>query len=537
MFDSMSAADLIFAALPILLLIYWMTRSTPMPSAKALPLAAIVAYGIRLLWFGTEARLVHASVVAGLLLSLTPILIVWGAIFLFQTMEHSGATDTIRRWLNELSSNRVAQVVIIGWSFQFLIEGASGFGTPAALAGPLMVALGFPALRVAMACLILNSVPVSFGAVGTPTWFGFAQLQLSPDELRAVAWKTAMIHGGAACIIPLLAFRLLLSWQEIRRNLLFIYLALAASVVPMMLLATWNDEFPAVAGGLIGLGVTVSLARNRLGLSDDPAATEANPAPYPHSVARALFPLWATVLVLLLTRIPQLGLRALLTMSTPVLELPLGSLGHFSVSPALVLRLREIFGTDVEWTHQVLYVPSIIPFLLISVISLRVLKAPEGTARRVWNHTAERMRNPVLSLLGALALVQLLMCDEEVSSVMIIGGTLAAVTGDWWNYVAAYLGAIGSFFSGSCTISNLTFGPIQDSIAAKVGQDRTTTLALQSVGGAMGNMVAIHNIVAVCSVLKLANKEGEILKQTAGPVVLYGVIAAAMALVIEALSG
>jgi lactate permease len=147
------------------------------------------------------------------------------------------------------------------------------------------------------------------------------------------------------------------------------------------------------------------------------------------------------------------------------------------------------------------------------------------------------MRNPVLSLLGALALVQLLMCDEEASSVMIIGGTLAAVTGDWWNYVAAYLGAIGSFFSGSCTISNLTFGPIQDSIAARVGQDRTTTLALQSVGGAMGNMVAIHNIVAVCSVLKLANKEGEILKQTAGPVVLYGVIAAAMALVIEALSG
>ena len=77
----MSAADLIFAAGPILLLIFWMTKKTPMPSAKALPLAALVAYGIRLAWFGTGANLVNASVLEGLLVALTPILIVWGAIF------------------------------------------------------------------------------------------------------------------------------------------------------------------------------------------------------------------------------------------------------------------------------------------------------------------------------------------------------------------------------------------------------------------------------------------------------------------------
>ena len=162
------------------------------------------------------------------------------------------------------------------------------------------------------------------------------------------------------------------------------------------------------------------------------------------------------------------------------------------------------------------------------LVSIGILNAPDGTARLVWNQVVARMLNPVLSLLGALALVRLLMCGDEASSVMIIGGSLAAATGDWWKYVAAYLGAIGAFFAGSCTISNLTFGPIQDSIASQVGQDRTTILALQSVGGAMGNMIAIHNIVAVCSVLRLTNKEGEILKQTAGPMVLYGVIAAAM---------
>ncbi len=529
----MHSANLIFAAFPIVLLIYWMTKQTPMPSARALPLAAMVAYGIRLMWFGTDANLVHASIVSGLLMALTPILIVWGAIFLFHTMELSGAMETIRRWLNDLSRNRVAQVVLIGWSFQFLIEGASGFGTPAALAGPLLAGLGFPPLRVAMACLILNSVPVSFGAVGTPTWFGFAQLNLSAAELNSVAWKTAVIHSAAACVIPLIAFRLLLTWQELRSSLVFIFLSLAASVIPMLLLALLNDEFPSVVGGMIGMILTVWMVRHRIGLSDDHEQTESSKTPYAHSVSKALFPLWGTVVVLLLTRIPQVGLKALLTMDSPVWDFSLGSFGHFSVSPAVVLNLRNIFGTDVEWTHQVLYVPSLIPFILISFISLWILRTPRGTARLVWQQTAARMSNPVFSLLGALALVRILMSGEEESSVMIIGHSLANAAGGWWQYVAAYLGAIGAFFAGSCTISNITFGPIQDSIASQAGHDRTTILALQSVGGAMGNMVAIHNIVAVSSVMGLTNKEGEILRKTVGPMLLYGAIAAVISVFLQ----
>jgi lactate permease len=379
--------------------------------------------------------------------------------------------------------------------------------------------------------LILNSVPVSFGAVGTPTWFGFAQLNLNASELRSVAWKTAVIHSAAACVVPLLAFRLLLSWQEIRSNLLFIYLAVAASVVPMSMLALLNDEFPAVVGGLIGLLITVGMARLRIGLSrDDEPSTNSDPAPYAHSVIKALFPLWATVLVLLITRIPQLGLRDLLTATNPSWDISLGGFGRFLISPSLVLRLQNIFGTDVEWSHQVLYVPSLIPFLLISMISLWVLRAPSGTAKLVWNDTVARMIKPCLALLGALVLVRLLMVGDETSSVMLMGRALAAIAGSWWQFAAAYLGAIGAFFAGSCTIANLTFGPIQDSIATQMSLDRTTILALQSVGGAMGNMIAIHNIVAVCSVVGLGNKEGEILKQTIGPMLIYGVIAALMSL-------
>lgn len=128
------------------------------------------------------------------------------------------------------------------------------------------------------------------------------------------------------------------------------------------------------------------------------------------------------------------------------------------------------------------------------------------------------MVNPITALLGALVMVKLLMIDGQQSMVMIIGDFFAKVVGKNWAYFASYLGALGSFFSGSATISNLTFSGIQQSIAGELGLDLSVVLSMQSVGAAMGNMVCINNIVAVCSILGIANQEGFILKRTVVPI-------------------
>ena len=94
------------------------------------------------------------------------------------------------------------------------------------------------------------------------------------------------------------------------------------------------------------------------------------------------------------------------------------------------------------------------------------------------------------------------------------------------------LGALGAFFAGSATVSNLTFAGIQDSIARTLGFDRTSILALQSVGAGMGNMVAIGNIVAVTSILGLVNEDGFVLKRTVIPLVVYGLIAGIAGLIL-----
>ena len=527
----MPALDLILASLPVALLVFLMTKKRSMPSNRALPLAALVLYVLLLGYFAVRPVLVHAAVVEGLLTALTPILIVWGAILLFKTMEHSGAMATVRQWLNGITANRVAQLMIVGWAFSFLVEGVSGFGTPAALAAPLLVGLGFAPLPVAVLCLMMNTVPVSFGAVGMPTWFGLEGLNLTPDEFREIGFKTALIHAGAALVIPLLALRVVVSGREIRDNLGFIALVIGATMVPSVAVGRFNVEFPSIAGGICGLAASVWLARLGIGLKSAEIARDTEKFA-PARLLKATFPLWATVLILIVTRLDALGLKAWLTASAPALNLPLAALGELRISQSLVVQWRGIFGTELSWSHALLYVPSVIPFFLVCALTFALFRTPSENVRAAWVESFQRVLKPIGAFLGALVLVKLLMAGGEGSCAAILGHGLARICGGAWQFAAVYLGALGTFFSGSNTVSNLTFGGIQDATAATLGLSRTTVLSLQSVGGAMGNMVCIHNIVAVCSILGLHNEEGQILRKTFPPLLLYGAIAGAISLVL-----
>lgn len=550
--------DALVAIAPIVILIYMMTKKNSVPSYIALPIAALLVYVAKLVYFGSDPNLTNATIIAGLLTAFVPIFIIWGAILLFKTMEHTGAMDTVRAWITTISPNPVAQLMIIGWAFAFLIEGASGFGTPAALAAPILIGLGFSALPVACLALVMNSVPVTFGAVGTPTWFGMGQLKLAPDVLLQVGYESAIIHSVAALVIPLIALSFVVSWQQIRANAVFIYLSILSCVVPYLAISFFNYEFPSLIGGMVGLFASAGLARAGIGLSKDTAPVAATSSTPARTVAsddsggggpgtlqpgladggqaayaapqmgllKAFFPLWGTVLVLVVTRIPELGLKGLLNATQPAFQADLGSLGQLSVSAALVAKLSGIFGTTANWAFSTLYIPAFIPFFLIVGISLLLFRTDGATTNAIFGETYDRMKKPILALLGALVMVSLMRAGGENALVIVIGQAFADAFGQAWQYVAAYLGAIGAFFSGSNTVSNLMFAGIQKSIAESLGLDVPLILALQSVGGAMGNMVCINNIVAVCSILGILNMEGYIIKRTVVPMIIYGIIAA-----------
>ncbi|MCW9711177.1 L-lactate permease [Avibacterium sp. 21-586] len=522
---------LFLSIFPIVLLIYLMVKRNALPSYVALPWIAVVVLIIQFIFFGTDISIVSANVTAALVAVQTPITVIFGAILFNRFSEVSGATNTLRKWLGNINPNPVAQIMIIGWAFAFMIEGASGFGTPAAIAAPILVGLGFPPLKVAMLALIMNSVPVSFGAVGTPTWFGFGPLNLTDGQILEIGSMSALIHAFAALIIPLMALRLIVGWSEIRKNLVFIYISIFACVVPYFLLAQVNYEFPSLVGGATGLLVSVFVANKGIGLAKVENTLDDN-AVSTGQVVKALLPTGLLIAILIVTRLQQLPFKAMMNDATTWFSVQLGSLGLFEISHGLIFSLKQIFGTSVNASYKLLYVPALIPFVVTVLISIPLFALSASKTKDIFMGSLRQTRNPFLALVGALIMVNLMLVGGDNSMVKIIGRSFAEATGEYWTLFASYLGAVGAFFSGSNTVSNLTFGSVQLSTAEITGLSATLVLALQSVGGAMGNMVCINNIVAVSSVLNIDKQEGTIIKKTIVPMIVYGIIAALVALFI-----
>ena len=505
--------DLFLSIFPIVLLIYLMVKRNAFPSYVALPLIAGLVYLLQMFYFKNEFVLLNANIVSAIISVFTPISVIFGAVFFNRMMEASGAMNTLRQWLGNISPNPVAQLMIIGWAFAFMLEGASGFGTPVAL--------------------VMNSVPVSFGAVGTPTWYGFKTLldsgTINGDDVSKIGQITALIHLIAGFVIPVLALRFIVSWKEIKQNALFILISILSCTVPYFLIAQFNYEFPSLVGGAIGLFISVLVAGKGIGLSKTAEVQEKQSIPG-STLIKAFTPTLLLIVILIITRVKQLPLKAILNDATEWFQFSLGEMGVFKVSRGLIFSVEDIFRTGVSDSYKLLYTPSLIPFIVTVVLSFFIFRLSWDKCKDIYLKSAFQMQKPFLALVGAMIMVKLMMIGGEDSMTQVIGKGLANATQQHWVSFASYLGALGAFFSGSNTISNVTFGAVQYSVATATGLSVPLILALQSVGGAMGNMVCINNIIAGCSVLGIDNAEGSILKKTVIPMLVYGIIAAIVAL-------
>ena len=525
--------DLFLSIFPIVLLIYLMVKRNAFPSYVALPLIGGLVYVLQLFYFKNEFVLLNANIVSAIISVFTPISVIFGAVFFNHMMETSGAMNTLRQWLGNINPNPVAQLMIIGWAFAFMLEGASGFGTPVAIAAPILVGLGFKPMPVVMLALVMNSVPVSFGGVGTPTWYGFKTLldsgTINGDDVSKIGQITALIHLIAGFVIPVLALRFIVSWKEIKQNALFILISILSCTLPYFLIAQFNYEFPSLVGGAIGLFISVWVAGKGIGLSKVEAQEEKQPIAAT-TLVKAFTPTLLLIVILVLTRIKQLPFKAMLNNATDWLHFPLGEMGDLKVTKGLIFSVENIFRTGVSDSYKLLYTPSLIPFIVTVLISFFLFRLPKDKCKGIYLKSALQMQKPFLALVGAMIMVKLMMVGGEDSMTQVIGKGLANATQQYWVSFASYLGALGAFFSGSNTISNVTFGAVQYSVATATGLSVPLILALQSVGGAMGNMVCINNIIAGCSVLGIDKAEGSILKKTAIPMLVYGIIAAIVAL-------
>jgi len=536
----------LIAALPILT-VFVLLLGARLPAGRAMPIAYLVTVAIALWVWRVPPAWVAASSIQGLFIALEILYIVFGAVLLLNTLQASGAIQAIRQSLLSISGDRRVQVIIIAWLFGSFVEGASGFGTPAVICVPLLVAIGFPAMAAVLAALIIQSTPSTFGAVGTPVLIGIdaglagveavqAQadgLGLSyPQYLKAVGAVAGLLHGMVGTFIPLILCVMLTVFfgdrPSIRQGLAawkFALFAGLAFTVPYALTArVLGPEFPTIIGGLLGLAIVVPVARTGWLLpreawdfppreqwddswqgSTPPQQTSDRPPDRPlMNRTKAWMPYVLVGLLLVISRV------------VPPVQ---------SALRAVRISWPEILGTPLTATILPLYLP---PTILLTVVGITYFlhQMKPVDLQRAIADALPVIRQVTLALGAAVLMARVFINsgtnDSGLASMpLTLADTMSAIAGQSWPLFAPLVGLIGAFVAGSVTVSNMMFSLFQFGVADQLTLSTTLVLALQCVGASAGNMICVSNIVAAAATVGLLGREGLMIRKLLLPSLYY----------------
>lgn len=540
----------IIAFIPIIVTVIVMAGFN-WPAKIALPLAWLLTAIVCFFAWKMDMITIAAQTIAGFLNSIDTIVIIFGAILIMNTLKYSGGMGVINRMFTSVSDDPRIQVIIIGFMFGAFIEGAAGFGTPAALAAPLLIGLGFPPLCAAMCALIMNSTPVPYGAVGTPTNTAF---NMVASELGAAgvtdteAWKlglTKYVAFTSAIICPIIIFIVVFmmvkmfgkdrSTRYAIEVIPYILMSAVAFVVPYLICAAFlGPEFPSMIGALVALVVTVVTARKGIlvpkskfafpehsqwndywkattdVVEDKSMKVETNMSP-----VMAWLPYGLIALILVVTRIPQLGIKSILNVTT----------GPFAIA------IDAIFGVQVDFAWKWAWNPGVLPFILVALIIIPLHKMKAERVKAAWKETFSMVGGAAIALLFGIAMVQLFKMSGTQfnhsgmdSMLIVMANGLADIFGKAYIIVAPVIGVIGAFISGSATVSCTLFSTLQYAAADRLGLPTMLILAMQVMGGAMGNMVCVNNIVSVCATCGTVGAEGRLMRSDAIPCLIYAIL-------------
>lgn len=526
------------------------------PAKKAMPVAFGLTVLIALFGWDMSGTRVLASVFQGFGITVSVLWIVFGAIFLLNTLKHTGAITTIRNGFTDISADRRVQAIIIAWCFGSFIEGASGFGTPAAIAAPLLVAIGFPALAAVLMGMMIQSTPVSFGAVGTPIIVGVnkgldthnigeslvAHGSTWDAYLQQITSSVAMIHATVGVMIPVLMAMMLTrffgknkSWTEGLDILPFALFAGAAFTIPYALTGVFlGAEFPSLIGGLVGLAIVVTAAKRGFLVpkskwdfeSEDKWPAEwlgslkinldENKDQQKMSMARA----WAPYVLLAVTLVAS--------RVSPEFK---GFLKSVSLS------FSNILGeTGVSTAIQPLYLPGGI-LVFVALIAVLIQGRSAAPLVKAFGESSKTLIGAGFVLVFTIPMVRIFINSgvnaADLASMPVTTANFAAgLVGSAFPALSATVGALGAFIAGSNTVSNMMFSQFQFEVAQTLTISSAVVVALQAVGAAAGNMIAIHNVVAASATVGLLGREGATLRKTVIPTFYYLVMTGIIGLVV-----
>ena len=514
------------------------------PASRAMPVVFLFTAAIGLFIWDMSFTRIIASTLQGLVITLGLLWIIFGAILLLNTLKHSGGITAIRAGFTTISPDRRIQAIIIAWLFGCFIEGASGFGTPAASAAPLLVAVGFPAMAAVLMGMLVQSTPVSFGAVGTPIIVGVnsgldtaslgAQLAAQgsswPIFLQQITSSVAITHAIVGTVMPLIMVLMLTrffgkekSWKAGFEVLPFALFAGLAFTLPYVATGVFlGPEFPSLLGGLVGLAIVTTAARFKFLVPKtnwDFAAAKDWPAEWIGTIEMKLDDLAARPMSAFRAWLPYILVGAILVISR-VFPQVTGALKSVSIAFANILG-----ETGVSASIEPLYLPGgILVAVVLITFFIHGMRAAELKA--AVKESSSVLLSAGFVLLFTVPMVRILInsgvnAGDLPSMPIAMARYVADSVGGIYPLLAPTVGALGAFLAGSNTVSNMMFSQFQFGVAQSLGISGAMVVAIQAVGAAAGNMVAIHNVVAASATVGLLGREGVTLRKTVWPTLYY----------------
>ena len=514
-------------------------------SAKfTMPIIYIITFIIGFYFWGMTLNRILASSLQGLVITVNILWIIFGAIMLLNTLKYSGAIKTIRQNFSGVSDDRRVQVILIAWLLGCFIEGASGFGTPAAVAAPLMVAIGFPTLAAVVFGMMIQSTPVSFGAVGTPLIVGVqggldkSSLTQNLNELGS-SWElffdiiiseVALIHAICGTLMPLILVMIMTrffgsnkSWTEGLSIFKFCIFAALSFTIPYLLSGIFlGPEFPSIIGGFIGLIIVTFAANKKFLLPKDtwkfPTSSE-----WPDR--------WNGDFIIkekvrndknicsLNAWTPYIFLAILLVLSRMNEKVK-------SILLSVKFEFNDILNElEINASFAGLYLPGGI-LILVCIITFFMHKMTLNQVSDSIKDSSKSLLSAGFVLIFTVPLVRIMInsgvnSNELVSMPIAMAQSVSNFLGKIYPFFSPTIGAIGAFIAGSNTVSNLMLSQFQFETAKILGISGALMVALQSVGAAAGNMIAIHNVVAASATVGLVGKEGDVIRITIIPLIYY----------------
>lgn len=512
----------LLAALPVALMLYLLGVARK-PAWMAGLSGCAVAFVLAITAYHMPLSLAVNSAAYGAAYGLLPIgWIVFTAILLYRLAVETGKFEIIKDSIGHLTRERYLQALIIAFAFGSFIEGASGFGTPVAVASAMLVGLGFAPFEAAAFCLLANTAPVAFGAIGTPIVGLQSVTGLPMGDLSA---DVGRLCAPLALIVPMYVIGVMGGKKALKQaGVAAVICGVVFAVVQFLVSSYVGPYLTAILSSIAAMGAMVAVCLMRRNSGETPAeGAAAGHRPSGGQILLAWSPYIFLVLFVMLLNGDQIVLPKPFDILWPTAKLAAfkAFLNHTTTwvfgwpgLNNLVLKMPPVVKAPAPYAASYTFNPlttSGTAALYATFASAIVLRVSPSRLARVFWMTMKQLALPTLTIASVLALAYLMNYSGATGT---LGLTFSA-SGRLFPFFSTLLGWIGVFLTGSDTSANALFGNLQVVTANTLGFNPTLMASANSAGGVMGKMISIQSIAVAGAATGLSRtQESELMRFT-----------------------